>query len=32
LTLGPITGRLVAALAGNRQPEIALAPYRPERF
>jgi D-amino-acid dehydrogenase len=32
LTLGPITGRLVAALAAGRQPEFDLAPYRADRF
>jgi len=32
LTLGPITGRLVAALAAGRQPEIDLVHYRPDRF
>lgn len=32
LTLGPITGRLVASLIGGRTPEIDMAPYRPDRF
>jgi len=32
LTLGPITGRLVASLVAGRAPEIDLAPYRPDRF
>ena len=32
MTLGPITGRLATALASGRQPEIDLAPYRPDRF
>jgi D-amino-acid dehydrogenase len=32
LTLGPLTGRLAAALVSGRQPEIDLAPYRPDRF
>lgn len=32
LTLGPITGRLVASLVAGRRPEIDLAPYRPDRF
>ncbi len=32
LTLGPITGKLAAALVSGRQPEIDLAPYRPDRF
>lgn len=32
LTLGPITGRLIAALVSNRQPEFDVSPYRIERF
>ena len=32
LTLGPITGRLVASLIAERTPEIDVAPYRPDRF
>jgi len=32
LTLGPITGRLVASLVAGRVPEIDLVPYRPDRF
>jgi D-amino-acid dehydrogenase len=32
LTLGPLTGRLVAALVAGRQPGLDLAPYRAERF
>jgi D-amino-acid dehydrogenase len=32
LTLGPITGRLIASIVGGRQPEFDLAPYRIERF
>lgn len=32
LTLGPVTGRLIAALASGRTPEIDLTPYRIERF
>jgi D-amino-acid dehydrogenase len=32
LTLGPITGRLVAALVAGRQPEFDLMPYRADRF
>jgi D-amino-acid dehydrogenase len=32
LTLGPITGRLIAALIANRPPEFDLAPYRIDRF
>jgi D-amino-acid dehydrogenase len=32
LTLGPITGRLIAALLANRQPEFDLSPYRIDRF
>jgi len=32
LTLGPITGRLVASLVTGQAPEIDIAPYRPDRF
>jgi D-amino-acid dehydrogenase len=32
LTLGPITGRVIASLVGGRQPEFDLVPYRIERF
>ncbi len=32
LTLGPITGRLIAALASGRQPPFDLTPYRIDRF
>ncbi|MBN8907043.1 MAG: FAD-binding oxidoreductase, partial [Rhodospirillales bacterium] len=32
LTLGPITGRQVAALLGGRAPDFDLAPYRINRF
>jgi D-amino-acid dehydrogenase len=32
LTLGPLTGRLVAALVAGRQPGLDLAAYRAERF
>ncbi len=32
LTLGPITGRLIADLVGGRAPAFDLAPYRIERF
>jgi D-amino-acid dehydrogenase len=32
LTLGPITGRVLAALVAGRQAEFDLAPYRAERF
>jgi D-amino-acid dehydrogenase len=32
LTLGPITGRLIAALLAGRQPEFDLTPYRADRF
>jgi D-amino-acid dehydrogenase len=32
LTLGPITGRLVASVVAGRQAEIDLSPYRPDRF
>jgi D-amino-acid dehydrogenase len=32
LSLGPITGKLVAELAGSRQPTLDLAPLSPARF
>ena len=32
LTLGPITGRLIAAAVSGRQPEFDLTPYRADRF
>jgi D-amino-acid dehydrogenase len=32
LTLGPITGRLVASVVSGRSAGIDLAPYRPDRF
>ena len=32
LAFAAITGRLIAALAGGRAPEIDLAPYAPTRF
>jgi len=32
LVAGPRTGRLVAQLVGQRQPEIELAPFSPRRF
>jgi D-amino-acid dehydrogenase len=32
LTLGPITGRLIASLIRGQEPEIDIAPYRPNRF
>jgi D-amino-acid dehydrogenase len=32
LTLGPITGRLIAAFVSGRQPEFDVSPYRIERF
>jgi D-amino-acid dehydrogenase len=32
LTMGPITGRLVAQIAAGRSPELDIFPYRPERF
>ena len=32
LTLGPITGRQIAALLGGRAPDFDLTPYRIERF
>jgi D-amino-acid dehydrogenase len=31
LTLGPLTGRIVADLAAGRHPGLDLAPYRPDR-
>ncbi len=31
LTLGPLTGRMVADLAAGRDPGLDLAPYRPDR-
>jgi glycine/D-amino acid oxidase-like deaminating enzyme len=32
VTLAPVTARLVAALVAAREPEVTLAPYRPDRF
>ena len=32
LTLGPITGRLIAAAVADRKPEFDIAPYRVDRF
>jgi D-amino-acid dehydrogenase len=32
LTLGPVTGRLVAELASGAGPTIDLAPLAPQRF
>lgn len=32
LTMAPITARLVTALMAGREPEVDLAPYRPDRF
>lgn len=32
LTGGPKTGRMIADLIANRQPNIDLTPYRPDRF
>ena len=32
LTLGPVTGRLIAAAVAGRQPEFDLVPYRADRF
>ena len=32
LTMGPITGRLIASLAAGSPPELDLAPYAPDRF
>jgi D-amino-acid dehydrogenase len=31
LTLGPLTGRLIADLIAGRDPGIDLGPFRPER-
>ena len=32
LTLGPLTGRLIADLVAGRDPGLDLAPFRPGRF
>jgi D-amino-acid dehydrogenase len=32
VTMAPVTARIVSALLAGREPEIALAPYRPGRF
>lgn len=32
LTLGPVTGRLVASIAGGDALEVDLTPFRPDRF
>ncbi len=32
MTLAAITGRLVAELAGGREPAVDLSPFRPDRF
>ena len=32
LTLGPLTGRLIAAAVAGRPPEFDLTPYRSDRF
>jgi len=32
LSLGPVTGRLVAEIAGGRRPSLDLAPLSPLRF
>ena len=32
LTLGPVTGRLVASIAGSDAPETDLTPFRADRF
>ena len=32
LTMGGITGRLIAELAADRPPSVNLAPFRPDRF
>lgn len=31
LTLGPVTGRIVADLVADREPQVDLTPYRPDR-
>jgi D-amino-acid dehydrogenase len=31
LTLGPLTGRIVADLVAGRDPGLDLSPYRPDR-
>jgi glycine/D-amino acid oxidase-like deaminating enzyme len=32
LTLGAITGQIIAALAAGHEPPVDLTPYRPDRF
>ncbi len=32
LTLGPVTGRLIAAMLADRPPAFELTPYRADRF
>ncbi|MCH7550563.1 MAG: FAD-binding oxidoreductase [Proteobacteria bacterium] len=32
ITLGPISGLIIADLVAGRDPGIDLAPYRPDRF
>ena len=32
LTMGGITGKLIAELVGDRTPSVDLAPFRPDRF
>lgn len=32
MTLGPVTGRIIAALAAGAEPEIDVAPFSPQRF
>jgi D-amino-acid dehydrogenase len=32
VSLGPITGKLVAAILSDEEPSIALDPVRPDRF
>jgi len=32
MTLGPVTGQIIADLVAGRDPGIDMAPYRPERF
>jgi glycine/D-amino acid oxidase-like deaminating enzyme len=32
MTLGAISARIIADLFANREPPVAMAPYRPNRF
>ena len=32
LSMGAVTGRIIADLAAGRAPPVDLTPYRPERF